>query len=162
MKLSHKWPLFHGYHGDNSVHPVTCVASMPCVELSCYIVYCSFFQLLGRSINLNHLLCQRLGASMLKALDTCIQKFEGGDICSIVELDILIEINRLTHKMLSKYVSLDPFFSMLREVDQGVSAPHGRITLHVFWELHYDFLPNFSYNSTTERFVCLSVCVCVS
>ena len=99
---------------------------------------------------------------MLKALDTCIQKFEGGDICSIVELDILIEINRLTHKMLSKYVSLDPFVSMLREVDQGVSAPHGRITLHVFWELHYDFLPNFSYNSTTERFVCPSVCVCVS
>ena len=99
---------------------------------------------------------------MLKALDTCIQKFEGGDICSIVELDILLEINRLTHKMLSEYVALDPFVSMLREVDQGVSAPHGRITLHVFWELHYDFLPNFSYNSTTERSVCLFVlCVCV-
>ena len=94
---------------------------------------------------------------MLKALDICIQKFEGGDICSIMELDILLEINRLTHKMLSKYVSLDPFIAMLREVDQGVSAPHGRITLHVFWELHYDFLPNFSYNSTTERCVCLSV-----
>ena len=96
---------------------------------------------------------------MLKALDTCIQKFEGGDICSIVELDILLEINRLTHKMLSEYVALDPFVSMLREVDQGVSAPHGRITLHVFWELHYDFLPNFSYNSTTERSVC---CLSVS
>ena len=98
---------------------------------------------------------------MLKALDICIQKFEGGDICSIMELDILLEINRLTHKMLSKYVALDPFIAMLREVDQGVSAPHGRITLHVFWELHYDFLPNFSYNSTTERCVHLSVCECL-
>ena len=118
-------------------------------------------QLLGRSINLNHLLSQRLGASMLKALDVCIQKFEGGDICSIIELDILLEINRLAHKMLSEYVALDPFVSMLREVDHGVSAPHGRITLHVFWELHYDFLPNFSYNSTTDRCVCSCVHVCV-
>ena len=98
---------------------------------------------------------------MLKAIDVGIQKFEGGDICSIIELDILLEINRLAHKMLSEYVALDPFVSMLREVDHGVSAPHGRITLHVFWELHYDFLPNFSYNSTTDRYVRVHVCVCL-
>ena len=29
----------------------------------------------------------------------------------------------------------------------------GRITLHVFWELNYDFLPNYCYNAATNRFV---------
>ncbi len=64
---------------------------------------------------------------------------------------MLLEVNRLTHQMLLEYVELDPFESMFKEVNQAVSSPHGRITLHIFWELHYDFLPNFCYNSTTDR-----------
>lgn len=67
------------------------------------------------------------------------------------ELDILLEINKLTHRLLSEYVHLDPWEAMLREVNQSVNSTHGRITLHIFWELHYDFLPNFCYNSTTDR-----------
>ena len=27
----------------------------------------------------------------------------------------------------------------------------GRITLHVFWELNYDFLPNYCFNAATNR-----------
>ena len=64
---------------------------------------------------------------------------------------MLLEINRLTHQMLAEQVPLDPWESMFAEANQAVSSPHGRITLHIFWELHYDFLPNFCYNSTTDR-----------
>ena len=65
-----------------------------------------------------------------------------------------MEINRLTHTMLSEYVTLDAFDAMLKEANQAISSPHGRISLHIFWELHYDFLPNFCYNSTTDRSAC--------
>jgi cytoplasmic FMR1 interacting protein len=30
---------------------------------------------------------------------------------------------------------------------------HGRIVLHVIFELVYDFAPNFNYNGITDRFV---------
>src|SRR5207245_72019 len=42
---------------------------------------------------------------------------------------------------------------LFREANHNVSAPYGRITLHVFWELNYDFLPTYCYNSSTQRFV---------
>ena len=66
---------------------------------------------------------------------------------------MLLNINKLTHQMLSEHVCLDPWDSMFNEANQSVSSPHGRITLHIFWELHYDFLPNFCYNSRTDRYV---------
>jgi len=42
---------------------------------------------------------------------------------------------------------------MLREANHNVTAPYGRITLHVFWELNYDFLPNYCYNAATNRYL---------
>ncbi|KAB0392601.1 hypothetical protein E2I00_016532, partial [Balaenoptera physalus] len=71
----------------------------------------------------------------------------------VQELDGLLEINRMTHKLLSRYLTLDSFDAMFREANHNVSAPYGRITLHVFWELNYDFLPNYCYNGSTNRFV---------
>ena len=62
-----------------------------------------------------------------------------------------MEINRLTHSLLSEHITLDPYTAMYQEANQAISSPHGRISLHIFWELHYDFLPNFCYNSTTDR-----------
>lgn len=59
----------------------------------------------------------------------------------------------MSHKLLSKYLTLDSFDAMFREANHNVSAPYGRITLHVFWELNYDFLPNYCYNGSTQRFV---------
>ena len=41
-------------------------------------------QLLGRSIDLNRLIAQRLRANLLKAMDVAIQKFESGDITGII------------------------------------------------------------------------------
>lgn len=62
-----------------------------------------------------------------------------------------MEVNKLAHRLMSEYVKLDPWDAMFKEVNQAVNTDHGRITLHIFWELHYDFLPNFCYNSTTDR-----------
>lgn len=71
---------------------------------------------------------------------TCLKELEG-----------LLEVNRMTHKLLSKFLTLDSFDAMFREANHNVSAPYGRITLHVFWELNYDFLPNYCYNGSTNR-----------
>ncbi|KAM3934209.1 cytoplasmic FMR1-interacting protein 1 isoform 3-T3 [Leptodactylus fuscus] len=110
-------------------------------------------QLLGRSIDLNRLITQRITAAMYKSLELAIGRFESEDLTSIVELEGLLEVNRMTHKLLSKYLTLDSFDAMFREANHNVSAPYGRITLHVFWELNYDFLPNYCYNGSTYRFV---------
>ncbi|XP_050652073.1 cytoplasmic FMR1-interacting protein 1 isoform X1 [Macaca thibetana thibetana] len=110
-------------------------------------------QLLGRSIDLNRLITQRVSAAVSKSLELAIGRFESEDLTSIVELDGLLEINRMTHKLLSRYLTLDSFDAMFREANHNVSAPYGRITLHVFWELNYDFLPNYCYNGSTNRFV---------
>lgn len=62
-------------------------------------------------------------------------------------------MNRLTHELLSKYLTLDTFESIISEVNHSVSSALGRITLHIFWELTYDFLPHYCYNGSTNRFV---------
>ena len=68
------------------------------------------------------------------------------------ELDGLIDCNKLTHKLLRKFLTLNDFDAMLREANHNVSAPYGKTTLHVFWELNYDFLPNYCYNAATNRY----------
>lgn len=133
-------------------------------------------QLLGRSIDLNRLLTQRLNIALAKALDYAISFFESGDLAAVLSLDALLEVpssppslpppppssptltaplqaNRLTHRLLSKHLGgLTDFEDLLMEANRAVSAPYGRITLHVFWELNYDFLPNYCYNSSTNRY----------
>ncbi|VDM62490.1 unnamed protein product [Angiostrongylus costaricensis] len=111
-------------------------------------------QLLGRSIDLNRLVSQRISIALLKSLDTAIWMFESTELSSIVELDFLIETNRLCHTLLrDRLFSVPDFNDLFLEANHNVSAPHGRITLHVFWELNYDFVPNFIYNGSTHRFV---------
>lgn len=90
----------------------------------------------------------------------CVRKWEGFFCLNCTslfvydqELEGLLEINRMTHKLLSKYLTLDSIDAMFREANHNVSAPYGRITLHVFWELNYDFLPNYCYNGSTNRWV---------
>uniref|UniRef100_A0A0B6ZWY0 Cytoplasmic FMR1-interacting protein n=1 Tax=Arion vulgaris TaxID=1028688 RepID=A0A0B6ZWY0_9EUPU len=110
-------------------------------------------QLLGRSIDLNRLISQLVNAALQKSLDVAISRFEGGDITGIIELEGLIEVNRLAHKLMGEYLLLNDFDAMLKEANHNVSAPYGRITLHVFWELNIDLLPNYCYNAATNRFV---------
>ncbi|CAG9120097.1 unnamed protein product [Plutella xylostella] len=109
--------------------------------------------LLGRHVDLCALVAQRINAEMHRALEAAVCKFEAGDITGVIELEGLIAVNRLTHSLLSRYLTLDDFEWTLRECDHGVLAPYGRVTLHVFWELNYDLLPNYCYNAATGRSV---------
>lgn len=119
----------------------------------CTILKQRHFQLLGRTINLNRLIAQRLRVSMIKNLELAISRFEEGSLTDVIELEGLIAINRYTHKLLSEHVVLDPFDNLLREANRNVSAPYGRITLHIICELMFSFLPNYCYNASTNRFV---------
>ncbi|KAH9489792.1 Cytoplasmic FMR1-interacting protein 2 [Bulinus truncatus] len=111
-------------------------------------------QLLGRSIDLNSLISSRVNEMLLKSLDAAITRFEEvEDLTAILEMEGLIEVNRQTHKLLGEYLTLNDFEAMLKEANNNVTAPHGRITLRVFWLLNVDFLPNYCYNSSTSRFV---------
>lgn len=58
--------------------------------LSISFVFTGLFsqQLLGRSIDLNRLLAQRLKSNLLKAIDLSITKFESCDICGIMVSDL--------------------------------------------------------------------------
>lgn len=111
------------------------------------------FQLLGRTIDLNRLIAQRLQASILKNLELAITRFEEGGLTDILELEGLLAVNRYTHKLLSEHVTLDPFDNLFKEANRNVSTSYGRITLHIIYELMFSFLPNYCYNSSTNRFV---------
>ena len=82
-----------------------------------------------------------------------IEKFESGDLTGIIELDCLIRINKLTHKLLSKHLVLEEFDSLFKEADQNVTSSYGRITVHILYEINSDVLPNYCYNQSTQRFV---------
>lgn len=110
-------------------------------------------QLLGRSIDLNRLISQQVGAAIQTSLEVAISRFEAGDLTGIMELEALLECNRLAHRLLGEHLQIKSFDDMLQEANQSVSAPYGRITLHIFWELNYDFLPNYCFNGATDRFV---------
>lgn len=47
-------------------------------------IFFFFSQLLGRSIDLNRLITQRISAAMYKSLDQAISRFESEDLTSIV------------------------------------------------------------------------------
>lgn len=57
---------------------VLCTRSVECIPMF------HVFQILGRSIDLNRLIGQRVNASLQKALDVAISRFEGGELTGIV------------------------------------------------------------------------------
>ena len=67
------------------------------------------------------------------------------------ELDGLIKINRLTHKLLSENLTLTDFDHLFREVNDSNSSAYGRIGLHLLYEINNDFLAGFIYNGSTDR-----------
>ncbi|KAF7638684.1 Cytoplasmic FMR1-interacting protein [Meloidogyne graminicola] len=112
------------------------------------------FQLLGRSIDLNRLISQRINACILRSLENSITKFESEALYFIIVLDNLLEVNRLCHRLLSENLgSLANFDDLFAEANRQVSSQNGRITLHIYSELNDDLFPNFCYNTTTKRFV---------
>ncbi len=79
------------------------------------------FQLLGRTVNLAELITQRINDYILRDLDLVITKYESGDLMHVMELEHLLAVVRVTHDLLSAQLKLDPFKSMLAEVNEAVA-----------------------------------------
>lgn len=110
-------------------------------------------QLLGRTIDISRLISQRMNTAIFKSLEVAIARFQSSDLTGIMELEAIIDCNRLCHRMLSEHLDLDNFDALLREANNLVTSPLGKITVHVFWELTYDLVKNYCYNDATNRFV---------
>ena len=72
------------YHGTYKLTPNRRITSTNTVLQENKFVVFFLFQLLGRSIDLNKMITQRLNISMIKSLDGAISRFESGDICGVV------------------------------------------------------------------------------
>eukprot|EP00163_Fabomonas_tropica_P004632 TRINITY_DN1407_c0_g1_i1.p1 TRINITY_DN1407_c0_g1~~TRINITY_DN1407_c0_g1_i1.p1 ORF type:complete len:1349 (+),score=375.75 TRINITY_DN1407_c0_g1_i1:400-4047(+) len=112
-------------------------------------------QLLGRSIDLNLLITQRLRNLLRENIDMALQRFESGNICHITDLEHLLSQIKLTHKLISEHVEIDSYDAIFNEVNDSTSLVsfHGRIVIHALGELVNDLFPNYIYNGTTQRFV---------
>ncbi|EGG14585.1 component of SCAR regulatory complex [Cavenderia fasciculata] len=111
--------------------------------------------LLGRSIDLTALLAQRQNNFVRQNIDYAISRYEASDLTSVIELETQLNSIRLTYKLLSEFFTLDPFESMMNEVNESTSliSYHGRIAFHTIFELMTDLAPNYTFNSITQRFI---------
>ncbi|PRP73917.1 component of SCAR regulatory complex, partial [Planoprotostelium fungivorum] len=112
-------------------------------------------QLLGRSIDLNLLISQRLNNYLKQNIDYAITRFEASDLTGVMELQSLLSNIQLTYFLMSENFSLDPWEHILKEANDSTSVVsyHGRIVLHIIFELMVDFAPNMNYNMITNRFI---------
>ena len=64
-----------------------------------------------------------------------------------------------THTLLSNYLLLDDFDLLLDQVNGSISENHrnGRIITHLIDEILNDLIPNYCFNSSTQRFIRASV-----
>eukprot|EP01130_Rhizamoeba_saxonica_P001253 TRINITY_DN11136_c0_g1_i1.p1 TRINITY_DN11136_c0_g1~~TRINITY_DN11136_c0_g1_i1.p1 ORF type:complete len:1442 (-),score=319.44 TRINITY_DN11136_c0_g1_i1:37-3855(-) len=113
------------------------------------------FKLLGRSIDLNNQMSIRMTNLIRDNLDYAMWILESSSVVSILAFENLLENIRLTHFLMSKNLTLDPFENILEEVDQNVSlvSLHGKIALHVIFEIMTDLTPHFIYSGPTQRFI---------
>eukprot|EP00475_Leptophrys_vorax_P029552 TRINITY_DN4350_c0_g1_i1.p1 TRINITY_DN4350_c0_g1~~TRINITY_DN4350_c0_g1_i1.p1 ORF type:complete len:1230 (+),score=372.45 TRINITY_DN4350_c0_g1_i1:848-4537(+) len=113
------------------------------------------FKLLGRSIDMQALIAQQMSIYLRNNIDYAIQKFESSDICGIIEFEQLLKQIKLTHRLLSEYMTLDPFHVIFTAANDDTSFGvfRGRVLVHVFSEIIGDLLPNFVLSTTTQRFV---------
>ncbi|KAJ4753442.1 Cytoplasmic FMR1-interacting protein [Rhynchospora pubera] len=112
-------------------------------------------KVLGRTINLRSLITQRMNKLFRENMDFLLERFESGDLCGIVELQLQLEILELTHHLLSKYLELDSYYLVLHEMQENLSlvSYSSRIATQICNEMRNDFLPNFVMCNTTQRFV---------
>ena len=112
-------------------------------------------QILGRTLNFVKLLSQSMNQFLRTNLDIIIRKYESGSLSSIMELDSLLSVLQLTHSLLAEYLTLDPWEDIMIDIDDQLVLTHfsGRILTHTLVEILDDFIPNYCYNSVTQRFL---------
>ncbi|KAJ8760394.1 hypothetical protein K2173_015061 [Erythroxylum novogranatense] len=112
-------------------------------------------KLLGRTIDLRSLIAERMNKAFRDNLEFLFDRFESQDLCAVVELEKLLDILKLAHKLLSRDLSIDSFNLMLNEMQENISLVSfsSRLASQIWSEMQSDFLPNFILCNTTQRFV---------
>ena len=113
-------------------------------------------QLLGRSIDLNHLISQHTSNKLYQDIELCVKRYEASDLSYICEFQSNLSVLRATHgQLVDSGLALDNFDAMLDVVNESVGATsvRGRIALHTLRTLVTDLFPNYSYNIYTQRYV---------
>lgn len=112
-------------------------------------------KLLGRTVDLRSLVAQRMNKIFRENLEFLFDRFESQDLCSIVELEKLMDVLKVTHELLSKDLLIDSFCLMLNEMQENLSLVSfsSRLASQIWSEMQNDFLPNFILCNTTQRFV---------
>ena len=140
----------------NQLEPIVNTKLYPIKDRYHSILSQRHFQLLGKFVDLNHIISQRVNNLLRSNIDNAISRFEAKDLTAIIELDTQLNVIQLTYQLLSKHFKqLDPYESIFNEVNDSSSliSYHSRIAFHIISELASDFLPNFNYTTTTKRFI---------
>ncbi|KAG2375247.1 hypothetical protein C9374_009870 [Naegleria lovaniensis] len=111
--------------------------------------------ILGRFVDLNYIITQRMNINIRENILALIKKFESQELTGIVELEVMLESVKITHQLLSRHLALDSFESVFAEVNDSTSVVsfESRIARHILEELVMDFFPNYCFNTVTHRFV---------
>jgi len=113
-------------------------------------------QLLGRSVNLNLLIANKIRQTLHKDLSLTFSNFESNDLTHIIEFESTISVIKLTHQLLGDCIdALDPWDTIYNECNETVSATEIRGTVidAVYEKMASEFLGTYAYNMHTQRFV---------
>ena len=111
-------------------------------------------QLLGRSIDICTPFVNLIKHKIREDVDTAISRFEENDACSIIEVQILLDVIRITLRDLTRVFDLNTdFSSIFGVVNESLESPYGRIMERLLASIDFDIVSNFSYNIGTGRFV---------
>ncbi|OVA02229.1 Cytoplasmic FMR1-interacting [Macleaya cordata] len=138
-------------------------------------------KVLGRTIDFRSLIAERMNKMFRENLEFLFDRFESQDLCAIVvsdyrvisfhscqqcvlnnfdeiclqELEKLLDILKHSHELLSKDLSIDSFNLMLNEMQENISLVSfsSRLASQIWSEMQNDFLPNFIFCNTTQRFI---------
>lgn len=108
---------------------------------------------LGRKIDLNSLLSQRLLINFKQSLEACIGYFELLNVESVVMFSGLIEVYQEIHRILTLQFDVPAFNMIFNEVNGNMPGYLPRITSQILIGLLNDVAVNYSFCLMTERFV---------
>jgi cytoplasmic FMR1 interacting protein len=113
-------------------------------------------QLLGRSVNLNLMIAEKVRATLKKDLESSFLKLESSDLTHIMEFESTVQVIQLTHQLLGDCIdALDPWDTIYNECNETVAATNLRGTVidSIYEKMASEFLVSYSYNMHTQRFV---------
>ncbi|KAI9343184.1 cytoplasmic fragile-X interacting family-domain-containing protein [Obelidium mucronatum] len=110
--------------------------------------------LLGRTINIRDHIAQSMIEYLETSIDGAISRYEHGGVSNVLELKSLLECTQKTHELLSRWMTLEEFESILCRVNaEPTETPQGRLETHTGRILINDVIANCYYDSVLDGFV---------